>query len=393
MDNSTTQNIKRPDLFIFSGESSGDLHGEALLKSLYALNPHLNIMGVGGPRMRKAGLQNLLQMEQFQVMGFIDVFLAFPKIARHFYFLAKEILKANPKIVVFIDYPGFALRLEKYLKKNGFQGKITHYICPSIWAWGKKRIPLMENTLDILFSIFPFEKNYFTPTFRVEYIGHPLVSRIQEHFYKPLPWAYGKKVISLFPGSRKKEIARNLPLQLKALKKLLEKDSESIGAISLSQENFTPLFLQYLTAEGLTLGESIRLVSASESYELMANSFMALAKSGTVTLELALHKIPTVVIYGISALDLFIAKDLLRISLPFYCIVNISAQKEVFKELIGPNATEENLSKEAEKLFEDSNYRQEKIQLCQEVALSLGNSRASENAAVTLINLLTIGTI
>ncbi|MBS0627154.1 MAG: lipid-A-disaccharide synthase, partial [Verrucomicrobia bacterium] len=153
----TNSTLKNYDLFIFAGEPSGDLHGEALIQNLRSLHPEITISGVGGPKMRAAGLDSILEMEQFQVMGFIAVFLSLPKLIRYFYFLAKTILFLKPKAVLFIDYPGFALRLERHLKKKHFKGKIIHYICPSVWAWGKKRIPLMEKTLDLLISIFPFE--------------------------------------------------------------------------------------------------------------------------------------------------------------------------------------------------------------------------------------------
>ncbi len=380
--------ITQPDLFIFAGEPSGDLHGESLLQSLYSQHPDIQITGVGGPRMRQYPFHCILLMEEFQVMGFIDVFFALPKLLRHFYFLLTQILKTNPKVVVFIDYPGFALRMEKKLKKKGFTGKIIHYICPSVWAWGKKRIPLIEQNVDLLLSLFPFEKKYFSPSFPIAYIGHPLISRLKEHSYQKLEWAEGKKIISLFPGSRKKEILRNFPLQLKTLKTLLEQDSSLIGAISLSQQEFLPLLSSFMKQENLAFGDRIHSVPVSQSYELMQHSFLALAKSGTVTLELALHKVPTVVLYVISPLDLFLAKKIFRISLPFYCIVNIVANKEVFVELIGRNATEENLLKEAKRLLIDTPYRNKQKDLCQKVNNDLNEGNTSEKAAQHILSFL-----
>ena len=371
------------DFFIFAGEPSGDLHGEALLKNLYRLKKNAKIFSVAGPKMRSTNVESILPMEEFSVMGFVDVFLALPKIRRNFYYLARQILEKNPKTVVFIDYPGFALRQERYLKKKGFKGKIAHYICPSVWAHGKRRIPLMEKNLDLLLTIFPFEKKYFSPSLPVEYVGHPLVTRIKNHTLTSLEFPKEKKIISLFPGSRKKEISLNFPTQLKALKALLEINPDLIGAISLSSDKFLPLLKNYITKEALST--KVHFVAAENTYDLMASSFLALAKSGTVTLELALYKVPTVVTYGIKPLDLFIAKDLLRIRLPFYCIVNIIAEKEIFKELIGPYVTEENLIKEAKRLFLDEAYREEKKALCETVALSLGETDASKKAATILL--------
>ncbi|MES2200084.1 MAG: lipid-A-disaccharide synthase [Chlamydiota bacterium] len=377
--------LTQHDLFIFAGETSGDLHGEALIQNLRALHPNITLFGVGGPRMRAAGMECILEMEQFQVMGFVAVFLSLPKLIRHFYFLARVILSHRPKAVLFIDYPGFALRLERHLKKRHFTGKIIHYICPSVWAWGKKRIPLMEKTLDLLISIFPFEKKCFSPSFPIEYVGNPLVSRISTHKYRPLDLPLDKKIISLFPGSRIKEIKLNFPLQLKTLEHLMKKDPEVLGAISVSQERFIPLLTNYLDTLTPHLKEKVRFVPIDRTYDLMTSSFLALAKSGTVTLELALHKVPTAVIYRISPLDLFIAKNIFQISLPFYCIANIILQKEVFKEFIGPYAQEDNLFPEAEKLLQDLSYRKERIELCQKVIDELGDMNASRQTATLLI--------
>ncbi len=384
MAHQTDPHLKQHDLFIFAGEPSGDLHGEALIQNLQSLHPHITIFGVGGPKMRALGLKCILEMEQFQVMGFMAVFLALPRIIRHFYFLAKTILRSKPKAVLFIDYPGFALRLERYLKKNHFDGKIIHYICPSVWAWGKKRIPLMEKTLDLLISIFPFERKCFSSAFPIKYVGNPLVARIGTHIYRSLDLPSDKKIISLFPGSRLKEIKLNFPLQLQALDYLLQKDPEALGAISVSQERFLPLLRKYLNTLTPHLENKIHFIPIEQAYDLMASSFLAIAKSGTVNLELALHKVPTVVIYKISPLDLFLARNIFRISLPFYCIVNIILQKEVFKELFGPNAQEKNLFPEAERLLLDLCYRNEKIKLCQEVIDQLGKMDASKQAATLL---------
>lgn len=377
--------MSTPDLFLFAGEPSGDLHGEALMQSLLLERPETSVSGVGGPRMRSAGLQTVLPMEDFQVMGFIPVILALPKIVRSFYFLSKFILETNPKVVLFIDYPGFALRLEKRLKKKGFKGAIVHYICPSIWAWGKKRIPQMAKTLDLLISILPFEKKYFPSSFPVEYVGHPLVPRIAAYTYTSLDLPKDKKIISVFPGSRKKEIDLNFPLQIASLKRLIEKDSSLLAAVSVSEEKFLPFLQQITKKTAPELQDAIVFVPVEKRYDLMKSAYIALAKSGTVTLELALHKVPTAVLYAIPKVDLFIAKDLLRIRLPFYCIVNIILGKEVFKEFIGPSATVENLTREATELLYTELYRREIITLCEEVKTRLGSKEAGIEAAHLLI--------
>jgi lipid-A-disaccharide synthase len=387
MDAKTTPSLDSCDLFLFAGEASGDLHGEALIQSLKSINPSLKIAGVGGPKMRKAGLFCILPMEEFQVMGFVDVFLALPRLTRHFYFLRKKILTLRPSLALFIDYPGFAMRMEKHLKKKKFAGKIIHYICPSVWAWGKKRVPAMEKNLDLLLSIFPFEKRFFSPSFPIHYVGHPLTSRIARHEEKPLLLPKEKKILSLFPGSRHKEIVQNFPLQLQVYKALLQEDPELYCAISLSNDAFLPLLTCHIEKEGLILGKNVAFIPIENTYDLMKRSLFAIAKSGTVTLELALFQVPTLVMYAISPMDLFIAKTILRIRLPFYCIVNIIASQEVYPEFIGPYATKEAILLKAKKLLQDAQYREEKKALCQKVRSILGEYDASKNAARIIADL------
>lgn len=373
------------DLFVFAGETSGDLHGEKLLQALYRLDPDIKIAGVGGPKMRSQGMHCVLPMEEFQVMGFIDVFLMLPKLIRQFYYIANQIQRLKPKAVLTIDYPGFNLRMAKHLRKKGFKGKLIHFICPSVWAWGKKRIPVMGENFDHLLSILPFEKKLFANTaLHVTYVGHPLIERLKHYFYKTLPLFSEKKIIALFPGSRKKEIQRNLPLYLDACRTLLEKNAQLQIALSLAQLDYKPIILKILKEKGWKETEIV-LVTPEHSYELMKSAFLAIAKSGTVTLELALHRVPTVVTYGVSYLDKIIAYDLLRIRLRFYCLVNIIAQKEVFAELIGPQFTLTALKEKTEALLNET-CRSKIHQECDLLIHQLGDKETASAVAAEILS-------
>jgi lipid-A-disaccharide synthase len=371
------------DIFICAGEKSGDLLGGKLLQALYAQKPTLSIQGVGGATMRSTSMHCFFPMEELQVMGFIDVFCAFPRLRRLFYTVAKEILRLNPKVVVTIDYPGFNLRLAKYLRKQGFRGKLVHFVCPSVWAWGKRRIPLMGKTLDLLLCILPFEKKLFAHTpLRTVFVGNPLAERVRSHVYKPFPT--DKPLLSLFPGSRAKEIERNLSVMLDAARHAQQKHPPLRLALSISEERFRPLMREILKKKGWKEDE-VMWVGAGSSYELMKASHLAIAKSGTVTLELALHKIPTVVIYALSFLDRLIAQYILRIRLPFYCLVNIIAGHRVFAELIGPHLTPFRLEKEVEALFDEPT----RFQIQKECDLLIGElsgKHPSELAAREILN-------
>ena len=371
------------DLFIFAGEVSGDLHGEKLLKELYNENPDLKIRGVGGPRMRGVGMEPVMNMEEFEVMGFTDILTSLPKLTKKFHLIKNDILNHPPKGVVTIDYPGFNLRLARSLQKNHSPAKRIHYICPTVWAWGKGRIPKMEKNLDQLLTILPFEVDLFSKRFLpTQYVGHPLISRIQSHQYNPR-WneGYGiakeQQILSIFPGSREKELVRNFKTQLKVAKQIQKDHPDLALAVSCSDEKFEP----FLKEEA----PNVLIIHKDHSYELMRASYLALATSGTVTLELALHQVPTVVTFSINPIDLFLAKYVFSIKLPFFSLPNILGNQEVFPELFGPNFTEKALYQKGSEFMISQCKRAECIEMCNGLKRALGKKDASKNAARAIL--------
>ncbi len=327
--------MKKPvDLLIIAGEPSGDAHGQKLIQNLKKARPSLHIAAVGGPNIRKEEVEILLPMEKLSVMGFFDVFLALPRLIYLWRSLRKKIETLQPKAVLFIDYPEFNLRLARSLKKRGFSGKNIHYICPSVWAWGKKRIKIMEKALDLLLTIFPFEEDLFTKSSLTAcYTGNPSQIAVQSHkkngaFLEKYP--SNIPLLGLFPGSRKKEIIRNLPWQIRAAKKMGQH-----AAIALSDKKHQKLIENILKKEEFKAD----LIFPEERFDLMERVDQAIATSGTVTLELALFSTPTLVVFAIRTVDYLIAAKCLGIDLPFYCIVNILEEKAIFPELFGPNLT------------------------------------------------------
>ncbi|MGH7890019.1 MAG: lipid-A-disaccharide synthase [Thermodesulfobacteriota bacterium] len=361
------------DLFIIAGEASGDQLGEGLLTALYRKNPHLKVLGVGGPKMRAVGMQVVFPMEELQVMGFIDVLFSLPHLISRFRKTVDAILKTQPKVVVTIDYPGFNLRLARTLRKKGYRGKICHYICPSVWAWGKKRIPLMAENLDLLLSVLPFEKKLFESTrLRVDYIGHPLVQKISpQEIYNP--------TIAFFPGSRTKEIERNFPFFLRLIETLKRDFPSYHYVVSVSQEKYRPLLQKLARTQ-------VPLLSPEELDE--QKPFLAVAKSGTVTLELALKEIPTVVTYAISPFDIFLARHVFKISLPFYALPNLIAGKAVFPELIGPALTDDSLLREVKNLIVNRDVWEQCRKECRHLRSLLGSENANERSAELILSLL-----
>jgi lipid-A-disaccharide synthase len=325
-------------LFVFAGEKSGDLHGSYLIKVLKKENPSIQIIGVAGPLMREQGVETILPMEDFELMGFTEILKALPKIFKQFKIVTKAIFENRIDTVLLIDYPGFNLRLAKKLRALGFQGKILQYISPTFWAWKPSRKEKMIETLDHLFTIYPFEEAHFVNTsLKTTYVGHPVFDTVRSHRYDPnwmkkLNIDESIPIISVFPGSRKSEIEKNLPLQLEALSHLKD-EKVQIGVSTI--EGF-----EYKTSL-----KNVVFVPQVYTYELMKASRASLAKSGTVTLELALHNCPTVVCYEMSFINRWIAEHVFKIKLPFYATANIVLNEKVFPELIEEKPT-------AKKLFE-----------------------------------------
>lgn len=364
------------DLIILAAEPSADYKGAKLIEELLKNQPNLRIAAISGPKMRRLPIQTIFNMEQLQVMGFSDVLFALPRLARLFFSIRSLILKINPKAVVCIDYPGFHLRLEKSLRKKGYEGKLIHYACPTVWAWGKKRIPMMAQSLDLLITLFPFEKQYFSKTeLNVAYVGHPLTSDIPDQAADRR-----EKILAIFPGSRTSEIERNLKTQIHAAKKLTKIDPDIKTCISIPHPEHEKRIRDIIRDFPCSF------VYPNETYNLMKTAHLAIAKSGTVTLELALHKTPTIVNFAIRPLDVFLAQKIFRINLPFYCIVNIIASYEVFPEFFGPNLTPKALASAAASLWFNETKRIQCIESCQKVREMLLQNNASKTAALLVLD-------
>ncbi|MFY7842593.1 MAG: lipid-A-disaccharide synthase [Rhabdochlamydiaceae bacterium] len=369
------------DIFICAGEASGDLIGASLIKDLKEQNPSLSIAGVGGRHMKDLEIDLVESIDQLQVMGFIHVFRHLPRLFKIFRKLRRYLLNKPPKVIVFIDYPGFNLRLARQLRKKGFNGQIVHYVCPSVWAWGKDRIKIIENNIDLLLCLLPFEPALFNPKkIKAIYIGHPLVKQISctnKNIERK------ENLIALFPGSRRKEIEKNLPLQIASMQPF---NSLHIG-ISVASISYMPMIAKIVESSGLSHSR-VSFYRREKSYDLMRQAFLAIAKCGTTILELALHKTPTIVVYHMNKIDTVLARHLFKINLPFYSLPNIILQKEVFPELIGPNLSFVKL-KETLSGFLSSKTRRENCQdKCSELVTQLETTTSSVSAASLILKLI-----
>ena len=308
-------------LFLFAGEQSGDVMGAHLVRLLQRSGYYC--IGVGGLEMQKAGLESVLPFEKFQLMGFKDVVCKLHVILQQLNFLKRYIIDQQLSTVIFIDYPGFSLRLAKLLRKAGYRGKIAQYVCPTVWAWKPKRIKTLERYFDALYCLFPFEPKLFQatvlPTF---FCGHLLAHQLDS--------APAGKDLVIFPGSRAPVIAKNLQVQLKAAEKIQESTGLSVK-ISCARSDLYPVI------EAINQG---RFEIVDATYRLQ-DAKLAIATCGTIVLELGLLKIPTVVTYRVSLFDGLVARLFFKLNLQFYSLVNLLMSQEVFPEFIGPRLSSE----------------------------------------------------
>ncbi len=340
------------NIFIFAGETSADLYAAMLLVELEKKLPDYHFWGVGGPSSSYM-LECILPMEKFQVMGISDVLKALPRLVTSFYTLKKEILKRKPELVLIIDQPSFGIKLARSLRKKGYSGKIVQFVAPTVWAWKQERADEMAKYFDLLLTLFDFEPEYFAhTTLKTCFVGHPITELIQNDNGHSLHLDPSRPVLAVFPGSRPAEIKRNLKKQLEAAT-LFKSAHPTVQICVCTSEN---------------LPQDMVKVPFNARYELMKKSHLALAKSGTVTLELALNKVPTVVTYELSSLNHLMARFVMKLDkMPFFSIVNILAKKELFIERIRPPVSAQDIADALELFQSDPERYKECVEGCMEL--------------------------
>jgi lipid-A-disaccharide synthase len=366
------------DLFICCGELSGDQIGAEIVKNLQ----HLQIAGVIGPELRALNVIEIDPMESLQITGFFPIFTSILSLLKLRNKLISFILKENPKGVLLIDFSGFNTLLAKKLKKLGYKGKIIKIVCPQIWAWRKYRKKGIEKYHDALFTLFPFEKDLFKDSpLHIVYIGHPAAKKIFNHPPSDaLELLKGKKIISLFPGSRKKDIQINLPPQLRSARSIPEAEI----CVALSFEAHIPI-VQSLAKQA---GVKITIVLPKDRFELMHLTNVAIAKFGTISLELALSKTPTVTMIKLDPITAFIISFIFRLSLPSYALPNILLNQTIFKEIILNISGEAVLHSALQELALSEEKQTLQRSLCEEVIKIFKGLDPGEKAAREILTLI-----
>lgn len=366
--------------YIIAGEASGDLHASNLMKALLKEDPNADFRFWGGDLMQKVGGVLVKHYRELAFMGFVEVLFNLKTIFRNISLCKEDITSYQPDAIIFIDYPGFNLRIAKWAREQGFA---THfYISPQIWAWKENRIAEIKRDIDHMYVILPFEKDFYEKkhNFPVHFVGHPLLDAIA-HQELVIPKDFKKEhnldsrpVIALLPGSRKQEISKMLETMLSITDVFKEYQFVIAGAPSQEPEFYKPFIKK----------KNVHLVM-NKTYDVLSLSTAALVTSGTATLETALFKVPEVVCYKGSSISYQIAKRIIK--LDYISLVNLIMEKEVVKELIQNEFNTKSLKRELEKILIFEN-RKTIFGGYFELERKLGGAGASEKTARLIHNSL-----
>ena len=363
--------------FLIAGERSGDVYGANLIAALFKKDPAAQIVSYGGDEMKAAGGELLSHYRESAFMGFYEVFSNLRVIKKKLKTCKKQLLAFRPDAVIFIDYPGFNLRMASFAKRQGF--RTIYYISPKLWAWNKGRIKEIRSFVDKLLVIFPFEVPFYKSlNYPAEYVGNPLMEHIEDY---ELDSSFKRSEnhrwnIAFLPGSRKQEVEHSIEM----IRELAHQRKDIF--LWIAGVDNLPIEL-YDSVKGLS---NVRLV-VGKTYEMLNLCDVAIVTSGTATLETALWNIPQVVCYKAHPISYLIARYLVNIK--FISLVNLIVDKEIVKELIQKEYTSENVLREIDLLLTNEKKRRQQLDDYQELNTMLGQAKTSEIVAEKAYNLAT----
>lgn len=378
-------NTKTKRVIIAVGEASGDLHASHLVKSMLKAKPSLDFYGMGGEKLREAGVRVIFDISELSVMGITEVIRHLGRFYHIFSWIKKSLKNDRPDLIILVDSPDFNLRLARVAKK--YNVPVLYYISPQVWAWRAGRVKKIGRLVDKMVVVFPFERSiYEKEGIDVTFAGHPLldivkVNKSKEENLKTFGLDEHKTTIGLLPGSRMSEVKSLLPPMLGAAEKL-----------SMQFENLQFIVpvapgLKREEIEKMTTGSTVAVrVVNNTIYEVIDISHLVVVASGTATLETALLTTPMVIVYKMSPVSFFIGKALVKV--PHIGMANIIAGKKVVPELLQDEVTAENIIREVSRMLEDTAYHRSICEELTSVKGNLGAPGASGRAAEVALTML-----
>ncbi|MGQ7870982.1 lipid-A-disaccharide synthase [Sunxiuqinia sp. sy24] len=370
--------------YFIAGEASGDLHASNLVAEIVKQDVDAQLRGFGGERMESAGMHLTRHYRAMAFMGFLPVLMNLRTIQKNFKTCEEDLLNFQPDVLVLVDYPGFNLRMAEFAKKHGI--RVFYYISPKIWIWKKHRIKKIKAFVDEMFTILPFETNFYKELgYEVNYVGNPVLDEVTsmppkvdfETFVEENKLT-GKPIIGLLPGSRLQEIKSLLPRMLEAASSFTNCQLVVSAAPNIDQAIYDGFLKQYPEVSLLY----------NQSYEIMQQARVAVLASGTVSLEAGILHCPQVVLYRMDggALFYWIGQHIVKIT--WVSLVNLILRRMAVKELLQHQCSVKNIREELERLLTDENHQREVQQSYDELSQQLGEPGASKRAASMMIKKL-----
>jgi len=364
-------------IFILTGEPSGDKLASKIIAKLKGSRSDIEYLSVGGEHLEALGIKSLYDLREVTYLGFTRVLLNAFKIKSKINITVKEILKFKPDILFSVDSPDFTLRIAKEVKKRNPSIKTIHFVAPQIWVWRERRIKQLKSFLDHVLLLFPFENKYFDKEgIQSTFIGHPL---LEENSKTKVDISQvikdNKKIFSIYPGSRLSEINVLIPILFEFVKKM-NRNYKDLFFVFHSTIEHLQLIQNLLLKEGFkncgAIGDE-----KIKSY-ILKSSMFAVAKSGTISLEICNAKIPSIIIYKMGMINFFIVKMLVKVK--FANIVNIAANEEIIPELLQSNCNATNIYNTVDKFLNNEKESEKQVMKSQEIIKNFKTGKSSELA-------------
>ena len=372
-------------IFILTGEPSGDKLASTVISKLKQKNSGIEYLCVGGTHLKSLGVESIYDLKEITYIGFTSVLLNIFKIKKKINETAEKIIEFKPDILFSVDSPDFTLRVEDKVKKINPNIKTIHFVAPQVWVWREHRIKKLKNFLDHVLLLFPFEKKYFDrENIQSTFTGHPLLETADRsqidvtHIIKN-----HKKIISIFAGSRRSEVYVLLPILIDLIK-MMNKKHKDIFYVFHSTPEFNKFIKDRLLKEGFNNCESIS--DEKIKSEILKCSIFAVAKSGTISLEICNAKVPSIIIYKMNFINFLIVKMLVKVK--FANIINIAADQEIIPELIQSKCNSKNIYNKIDNFFINNQSIKDQIDKTQKIIKDFKTNKSSEIAVSVLTSSL-----
>ncbi|WP_440670400.1 lipid-A-disaccharide synthase [Candidatus Pelagibacter sp. HIMB1483] len=370
-------------IFILTGEASGDRLATSVISKLKKENTNIEYLSVGGSYLKSLGIRSIFDLKDITYLGFTTVLLNIFKIKKKIDFTVDEIIKFNPDVLFSVDSPDFTLRVAEKVKKLNKNIKTIHYVAPQVWIWRKNRVKKIKKFIDHILLLFNFEKKYFDDeNIKNTFVGHPLIEKDQKVKTDLTNIiTRDKKIISIFPGSRKSEINVLLPIQLKFIKLMNNKDPNYFYVFHSTDENKKIIMNHFETADL----KNIDIVSDENiKSQILSNSIFAVCKSGTASLQVCNANVPSIIVYKLSFINFMIFK--LLVNVKYANIINIINNREVIPELLQGECNAQEIYKSVVFFLKNPDYMKKQLDDCKKTLEGIRSKTSSSAEAASILS-------